>query len=60
MNGATIGGNRTVAGLKAEQEISIAQETAKQAKEESDAIKTEVNILHERRDAHQSDVETLQ
>ena len=56
LNGATIGGNRTVAELKAEQEISEAQEAAKQA----EAIKTEVNTLHERRDALQSDVEALQ
>ena len=60
LNGATIGGNRTVAELKSEQEISEAQEAAKLAKEQSEAIKTELNILHERRDALQSDVEALQ
>ena len=60
LNGATVGGNRTVAELKAEQAISIAQETEKKAKEQAETAKTEVNTLHERRDALQSDVEALQ
>ena len=60
LNGATVGGNRTIEELKAEQAIAIAQETAKMAKEQAAAIKAEVTALHEQRAALQSDVEALQ
>ena len=60
LNGATVGGNRTVAELKAEEAIIIAQEATKRAKEQIETVEVEVNSLHERRDALQSDVEALQ
>ena len=60
LNGATVGGNRTVAELKAEQGISIAQEETKRAKEQVEAVKGEVKSLQVEKKALQSNLKALQ
>jgi len=60
LNGATAGGNRTVAEMKAEQEIAMANAAAEKARKEAEAVKGEVNHLKGQKRALQSDVEALQ
>jgi hypothetical protein len=60
LNGATIGGNRTVTELKAEQEISIALEAAKKARNMAETVKGEVDTLQSQKNVLQGDVEALQ
>ena len=60
LNGATVGGNRTVAELKAEEEIAIAQEATKRAKKQINAVKGELNTLQKNKDALQSEIKALQ
>jgi len=60
LNGATIGGNRTVAEMKAEQEIAILNAAAEKAREMTETVKGEVNTLEGQKRALESDVEALQ
>jgi hypothetical protein len=60
LNGATAGGNRTVAELKAEQEILIAEAAAEEAKKMAQEVKEEVTALQNQKKTLQSDVKSLQ
>jgi len=60
LNGATVWGNRTVAEMKAEQEIALANEAAEKAREMAEMVVGEVNALQGQKKALQSDVEALQ
>ena len=60
LNGATVGGNRTVAELKAEAEIGAAQERAVEASKMAEKIEGEVEYLEGQKDALESDLEGLQ
>ena len=60
LNGATVGGNRTVTEMKAEQEIAIAQEKAEEASKMAEKIVGEVEALQGQKSALQNDLEGLQ
>ena len=60
LNGATAGGNRTVANLKADQEIAEAMDAAKRARRMVETVQGDVNTLRDQKKALQSDVEALQ
>jgi len=60
MNGATVGGNRTVAEMKAAQAMSNAQDATKRASEQIETVEVEVLTLQKTRSALQSDITALQ
>ena len=60
LNGATVGGNKTVVEMKAEEEIRAAMEQASEAQKIAETVKGEVNILENKKESLQSDVDALQ
>jgi chromosome segregation ATPase len=60
LNGATAGGNRTVAEMKAEEDVLRARETAENAAREAEKTLRDVEALQNQKNALQGDLEGLQ